>query len=254
MRFVRTKFLIILALASSGEAQTKVVIQTEAPAADVYLDGNFVAKTDTHGRLPIENLPPGTFRFAVKKEGYQPYDGSFQIVEGESQTVQAQLRRSETTRRLETPSHAKKRQPEAKTLPPGNAAGVPSQEPPSKQITRDAVPAAAVSDHWPSTSLSVSAALAVILAIVFLFIKRRTRHIPMESPPPDPMDSDDESAGIPAPRIKPLPEFVDQLKRREELIQAGFSSIKAGERDYIDKREKEIVIVLPKEAYTSEEE
>ena len=73
-------------------------------------------------------------------------------------------------------------------------------------------------------------------------------------PPIELMPVSDEPAETAAPMVKQPPEFIEGLKRREELIKAGFIGIKPKETEHIDKREKEIVIVLPKEAYTSEEE
>jgi hypothetical protein len=244
----QAKFIFLLALVFPGAEQTKVVIQTDAPAADVYLDGNFVAKTDAHGSLLMESLPPGTFQLKIKKTGYLSYAGSFQIGEGESKTVQVFLRR------IETPASAKILQPEENTTPSEMAGAIaPLQkqsmpavvsEPPAREETKTAV------DNWPSEILIISASLAVLLVVAFLFSKRRARRMLM----PESMVPDYEPAGIPAPRIKQPPEFVDQLKRREELIQSGFLSIKPEEPNHIDPREKDVVIVLPKEAYTSEEE
>lgn len=52
------------------------------------------------------------------------------------------------------------------------------------------------------------------------------------------------------------PAFVEELKRKEDLIKAGFIGTKTNQfdRQAIAGKEKEIVIVLPKEAYHYEEE
>ena len=51
-------------------------------------------------------------------------------------------------------------------------------------------------------------------------------------------------------------EFLDELEQPVFLIDDNtrFVSANAEESDHISKREKEVVIVLPKEAYTSEED
>jgi hypothetical protein len=242
---IKAKFIFLLALVFPA-AGNKVVIQTEAPAADVYLDGNFVAKTSAYGSLSMENLPQGTFRFTVKKEGYQPYDGSFQMIEGESKIVQVQLSRIQSPQSSKIQSPVKKPRIEAKTPAPESA-------PPGKPL--EAVHSAsapaetkAAEDPWLSVSLIVTAALAALLWAGISIIKRRIRRIQIESPQFDPMPLGDDPSDIPVSRIKPPPEFVDRLKRREELMEAGFLPTNIG------NRQKEVVIVLPKEAYTSKEE
>ena len=52
------------------------------------------------------------------------------------------------------------------------------------------------------------------------------------------------------------PALVEELKRKEDLIKAGFVGTKANQfdRQAVAGKEKEIVIVLPKEAYRYEEE
>jgi hypothetical protein len=244
------KSIFLLALALPA-AENKVVIQTEAPAADVYLDGNFVAKTDILGNLPMENLPPGTFRFTVKKNGYQPFDGSFQMIEGESKIVQVQLSRIPARQSSEILPPVKKPYAEAKTPPPESLTTWKPPEktpPPAVPIAAAPVETKAAEDPWSSTTLMVTAATAALLWIGIVIVKRRTRRIPMESPQLEQVPPDDDLPDIPASRIKPPPEFVNQLKRREELMEAGFLPINSA------KREKEVVIVLPKEAYTSKEE
>jgi hypothetical protein len=55
---------------------------------------------------------------------------------------------------------------------------------------------------------------------------------------------------------KPAPEFIDELRRKEELINAGYIGEKRREldREEVRQKEKEIVIVLPKEAYRYEDD
>jgi hypothetical protein len=242
---IKAKFIFLLALVFPA-AENKVVIQAEAPAADVYLDGNFVAKTSTHGNLSMKNLTPGTYRFTVKKNGYQPYDGSFQMIAGESKIVQVQLSRVQAPQSSEILSPVKNPQAEEKTPPPVSST---TRNPP-EAVPGAAAPAEtkAAADPWFSVILIVTAASTALLWVGLTIVKRRTRRIPMESVQLDQMPPDGDPSGIPVSMIKPLPEFVNRLKRREALMESEFLPSKSA------KREKEVVIVLPKEAYTSKEE
>jgi hypothetical protein len=242
---IKAKFIFLLALVFPA-VETKVVIRTEEPGADVYLDGNYVAKTDTRGNLSMESLPPGLFRIMVKKNGCQPYDGSFQITEGESKIVQVQLCRVQAAQSAGILSPVKKPRAEETAFPPESAT---ARQPPEAVPGTQAPPETkAAEDSWPSEILIVSAASAALLWAGLSIVKRRTRRAQMESPQIERIPSDDDPSGIPVSMIKPTPEFVDRLKRREELMEAGFLPVNCA------KREKEVVIVLPKEAYTSKEE
>jgi hypothetical protein len=63
------------------------------------------------------------------------------------------------------------------------------------------------------------------------------------------MEEKPEEPTVQAP--KPAPDFINELRRREELMNAGFIGGKRHEldREEVKQKEKEIVIVLPKEAY-----
>ena len=54
--------------------------------------------------------------------------------------------------------------------------------------------------------------------------------------------------------VRPAPEFIEELKRREELINAGFVGSKPQVVDPDTMKEKEVVIELPKEAFRYEED
>lgn len=265
---MQPKLIFLLALVVFGPEQTRVTIHAEVPGADFYLDGNFVAKTDADGSLSMESFPPGTFRFTVRKDGYLPYDGSFTIAEGQSKIIQVEFRKAEETEPSETPPPVRKRHMEQKPPPLRSARAIaPSQEKPApaaKQPPEKVVPntdpgaaanteTQAAEDNSPASIWAVPVGLAILLSAGFIIVKLRARRMPME-PPAGQMPDSDEPAGSPAPKTRQAPEFVEQLKRREEMIEAGFVSVNAGESDHINKREKEVVIILPKEAYTSEED
>jgi hypothetical protein len=108
--------------------------------------------------------------------------------------------------------------------------------------------APAVEGPWLLVILIITAASVALLWTVISIVKRRNRRIPMKSAQVDPMPLDGDPSSAPVSMIKPLPEFVDRLKRREELMELGSQPINNA------KREKEVVIILPKEAYTSKEE
>ena len=53
---------------------------------------------------------------------------------------------------------------------------------------------------------------------------------------------------------RPDPEFIEELRRREELMNAGFVGSNPRVIDQESMKEKEVVIVLPKEAFRYEED
>lgn len=53
---------------------------------------------------------------------------------------------------------------------------------------------------------------------------------------------------------RPDPEFIEELRRREELLNAGFVGNNPRVVDKESMKEKEVVIVLPKEAFRYEED
>jgi|GEM_PF-2804226 len=259
---MQAKLIFFLALLVFSPEAAKVVIETSVPEADFFLDGNLVAKTDARGSLTIENFPAGSFRFSIKKEGYLPYEGSFTVTEGKSDTIRVHLLPIEPAsadaadRRAQAPgnpSSVQNRPLEGKTPAPGAARAVPATSPPPaapKRAAKTVAPAGEMqaaeneTNDFSAVLWTIAAGLVILLVLVFMITRRRPRQVPME-PQPESMEVVEEPAGVPLPRMKQPPEFVDQLRRREELIQAGLVSVKPA---------KEVVIVLPKEAYTSSEE
>jgi hypothetical protein len=249
---MQPKLIFLLALVVFSPEQSRVTIRAEVPAADFYLDGNLVAQTDANGSLSMEGFPPGTFRFTVRKDGYLPYEGSFTIAEGQSRIIQVRLRKAVETQPSETPPPVKKRPIERKQQPPVAKQPPEKVAPNTNPVTAANTETKAAEDNSPTTIWIIPVGLAILLAAGFIILKLRARRMRME-PPAEPMPDSEEPVEVPAPK-RQAPEFVEQLKRREEMIEAGLVSVNAGKSDPINKREKEIVIVLPKEAYTSEED
>lgn len=273
------KFIFFFTFLVCGANQGKVVLQAGVPGADFYLDGNFVAKTDANGNLPMENFPSGTFRFTVKKDGYLPYDGSFRIAEGESKIIQVQLYRVKTPKLVEAPSLVRGAQTETKPIaessqtepkmaqpwsartiaPSREKPAEPTPKPPQKVPTAAAPVIAppnetqAVEDNSSTAIWAIPGGLAILLFAGFMIRRERAKRRHM-LPPIGQMPVIDEPMETVPLKPKHAPKFIDELKRREELIKAGFVGSKPKDVDHLGRREKEIVIVLPKEAYTSEEE
>lgn len=237
-------FLFLLTFALFGADQSKVLIEVGVPGADFYLDGNFVQQTDAHGNLQMEDFPPGAFRFTVKKDGYQTYHGSFSLAEGESKNIHVLLRQI-IPQPKGTASRAPKQVAESTKLSPGGNGDVASlKEEPSKPIPEEiAVAARPIRTQAADGNFAIWAipfGLAVLLFLGFIIRQQKARRTRIE-PPIEQMPVS-------------IPGFIESLKRQDELTKAGFVKVKALDAADIDKREKEIVIVLPKEAYTSEEE
>ena len=240
--------------------QGKVVVQAGVAGAEVYLDGNFAAKTDEHGTLTMESFPSGSFKFLVKKEGYKPYEGSFKIGEGESKLLQVQLSKIKiegvappakpALEATVTKTRSARSKPDAadKTAikPPPSPPAKPAPTPAPQQTATTSSNEAPVS-FWPWVFLIA----ALLAGGGYWFWSRKVRI--SELPPPFIVENAEEPL---AQAPKPAPDFIDELRRKEEFLNAGFVGEKRREIDLgqVRQKEKDIVIVLPKDAYRYEED
>ena len=252
--------IVLFVLLTGLIQQGKVVVQAGLAGAEFYLDGNLVAKTDENGALTMESFPAGSFKFLVKKEGYKPYEGSFKIGEGESKLLRVQLSKikiegvapppkpaleatvTKTRSARSKPDAADKTEIKLPPSPPTKPA--PAQAP---QQTASASSNEVSISLWPWIFL-----IAAVLAGGGYWFWHRKGRI-QQLPPPFIEENPEE----PAPQApKPAPEFIDELRRKEELLNAGFVGEKRREINLgqVRQKEKDIVIVLPKEAYRYEED
>jgi len=255
-------FIFLLTLAIYGVDQTSVRIEVGVPGADFYVDGNFVHQTDAHGNLQMGDFPPGAFRFAVKKDGYLTYHGSFYLAEGESKTIHVLLLRPPPPSK-KAESSLLNHQAGPTVTPLGNNRTLASSKEEAARPLKQAPEEIAVAARprvIPTTEGNSSAAvwaiplgLAVLLFLGLIIRQQIARRTPTE-PSIEQVPVVAEPAWSAEPKIKHVPEFIEKLKRQEELVKAGFATVKHSDDVTINKREKETVIVLPKDAYTSEEE
>jgi hypothetical protein len=259
------KLLCLLLMAVPLE-NGKVILNTQVADAEFFLDGNFVAVTDAKGTLTMENFPAGSFNYSIEKKGYQPYKGSFSIVEGEIKQLTPMLEKVfeqeappvDESPATGTPSSAasatkkirKASIPVENTLPISrapSAANAPVFQPSQSQAAPDN------NSQTKLLWLIISILLAIVLLILLLSIRRRNRleqHVLSmdESPKPEPLRPQADNGNRPDPR------FIEKLRRKEELINAGFFASKPQVIDPASMKEKEVVIVLPKEAFRIEDD
>lgn len=258
---------LVLALLSLGMEQGKVVVRTGVPGAKFYLDGNFVDLTDANGNLKMEGFPSGSFRYSVRKEGYHAADGSFTIAEGEAKTIEVTLKPVEGPRKTSNPSprtQAARREEKAATRTAAPADATPSAPPAFVTEAKPTSPPVQhpVQRHVEEYSspvvwlLGVVLAIGTALALTVWNLRQKKNRLKPGLPFEAPILSTDEplAEGAPQTSATAPPEFLEELKRREEMMKAGIVETRPREMDRMKQREKEIVIVLPKEAYRIEEE
>ncbi len=255
--------LIFLFLMAGPEQGGKVVLNAGVPEADFYLDGSFVAVTDAQGMLTMENFPAGSFSFSIVKRGYSRYTGSFSIGEGETKRLSPILEKlrepdkapENAPRSLSPPKPAPSAPRLAGTIPKtgDGALPIPAEESKSRGIDKAADASSPEADAGPS--------LVVILLILFAiasigagFWVWKKRLIIADMPPIDPVADTEMQEPSPDAANRQQPVFLEELKRREELINAGFVGSKSRVVDPSSMKDKEVVIVLPKEAFRYEDD
>jgi hypothetical protein len=246
--------LLFLLLACPFQ-QGKVTVKTGLPGAEFYLDGTFVAKTDAGGSLVLENFPAGTFKYEVRKNGYASQAGGFELGEGQARTILITLKAVEPPapppKAAESPGSVAVRPPKPKKITTENAGNTITPAPAAGPIERPASAEAEAKEEDSGTVAGWVAGILVLCAAAggYFWWKQRGVPPPMDEHPMEEFQAE-EAPGVPRVQAEPkaAPEFLADLRRKEERINAGFVDVKP--RD----TEKEIVIVLPKEAYRYEDE
>jgi tRNA A-37 threonylcarbamoyl transferase component Bud32 len=96
-------------------------VVTNAPGAVVYLDDNQIGKTDATGGFLIDNIPAGTYKITVEREGYKKAEKTFKV-RGGGLTEQANITLQQIT---PTPSAEPKAPEKKKESPPPKQAVEP---------------------------------------------------------------------------------------------------------------------------------
>ncbi len=257
--------LILLLLMPLPDQGGKVILKIGVPEAEFYLDANFVAVTDKNGTLTMENFPAGSFGFSVVKKGYKKYDGSFSIREGENKQISLTLEKIAAAQappvqiREEKETAKPSREKLRIAANPAPSFKHPQQAP--RQNSAEVIPVASPASVQPSSDRSDETSsvwipvvlLAIGLCALGIWIWKM-KHAQSRTPAPDaPQEAENEKSPGDI-SIRPAPEFIEELKRREELINAGFVETKQRTAEQENSKDKEIVIVLPKEAFRYEED
>lgn len=257
--------LILLALFALPQQSSKVVVNTGVPEAEFFLDATFIAATDQNGTLTMEDFPAGTFKFTIKKRGYKAYNGSFTIREGEAKLLQPVLEKLEIPDRTERqtpiiPSRSElpvKQTHKADTIPPVAEMNppIPLTEFPSNEAA-EPQPVKQIPQRKPKGSL-ILPVLAFLIATVLLVSglwSWKKRQKAQQKPFPDSIVDIEDPEFQSGSLNRPEPLFIEQLKRREEQLKAGFVGNRSPHINPESMKEKEVVIVLPKDAYRYEED
>jgi hypothetical protein len=257
--------LILFALVFSPPPTSKVVLNTGIAEAEFYLDETFVAATDQNGILTMEDFPAGTFKYTIKKRGYKTYNDTFTIHDGETKLLHPVLEKLEIPMVPEKQiSQAPRRSKfAAKTQDvDGNArptaketAAISVQEPHSNKpaVAQPAPEAPRENPGGASLSLILVFVIAAGLLALCLWIWRRIRNAEPMHFPEAITDVDDLETPAGSLNRPELP-FIEELKRREEQLEAGFVGNRPLHLESESMKEKEVVIVLPKDAYRYEED
>ncbi len=257
--------LLLLALFLSPQQNSKVVVNTGVRDAEFYLDATFVGATDKSGSFTMEGFPAGTFNYIIKKRGYKTYKGSFTLLEGESQLIQPVMEKLDAPPAPEEPTP----RPQRSIKPVGKKSSArDNARPVAKMMPPPAAPNSQPGDSVPQTPgtqapqekesatsfvlLPVFVILAGLIALG-LWIWRRKRDSE-DMPMPEEIPDGEEPVALPSGTILPEPLFIEELKRREEQLKAGFVGNNPPHIDRELMKDKEVVIVLPKEAYRYEED
>ncbi|MDD5543247.1 MAG: PEGA domain-containing protein [Acidobacteriia bacterium] len=220
-------FLISVLCLWSGSliAEGKLEIRSNAPHAQVYLDGTLIGNADARGRLHIDQLPDGRFMITIKKSGFSSESRTIEILP--NHTSEAFFELAAIRREVPPPREARP-QPGRK---PSQSPAVSSSTPRSQPIPAAAPVAAkepATGDHRNILYVSVAVIAICALIITFFFLKTQFGILR----PAQMQDSLEAGAADHLEPSGPLPiesskatgdaAFLAELEHREELLRAGF--------------------------------
>lgn len=236
----------------------RLVLHSNVPGAEVYLDGNLIATTNAAGNLQIDQLPDGRFLIALRKSGFESREQSIEIHNQQILTLRMEfspIRVTAAAKSLPKRSREAEASEESSTSI-GTATTAkpifPQLQESAGQNGKDA------KDSWSSNFLYVLVLFVVaglLVSSYFLFkhfypLQFQIRSISGEvsAMPEDeerPADSQSESA---SEASSANPEFLTELEHREELLRAGFLP-KENRRQKNRKPMEEPTITLKKDEY-----
>ncbi len=239
-------------------AEGRLVIQSNAPAARVLLDGNYVATTNAQGQLQIDQLPDGRFLISIEKKGFQSAQQAVVIKTGQATVLRLTLKSL-----APPPSRKSYRRPQqaGSNLPPKDNADS------SRTIT--AAPTTPVTPPSPSLPpkkghglLYVALMLTAIAIFVtgFLVLRYwsplRVRFNELHEPTPQGSETaiEDPASSVQTvvtpERPQAMSDFLSELEHREELLRAGFLTEPRHRRKKpVEEIMEEPTITLNKEDY-----
>jgi formylglycine-generating enzyme required for sulfatase activity len=89
-----TDLIEVVRAHSKPPAPSQLVVQSKPGGADVYVDGQFQAKTSSGGWANISSLKPGRHELRISAAGFDDFVQTLELKSGESSTVNATLARA----------------------------------------------------------------------------------------------------------------------------------------------------------------
>ncbi len=85
-------FFLLLTLLATIAGETGTLRIHSQPYAEVVWEGVALGRTDTDGVLTVSDIPPGTFRLAVRKTGFSEFQTTVTVAGGQMSFLEAELR------------------------------------------------------------------------------------------------------------------------------------------------------------------
>ncbi|RPI21862.1 MAG: PEGA domain-containing protein [Acidobacteria bacterium] len=224
--------LLIALLGITGADNGTLRIQSE-PGAEVLWEGVSLEATDLKGLLTVSDIPPGKFELVLRKPGFREYRTSVTILAGETSVLSVRLH--PVTGRP-APGAEKKPPPDrAPTASPKRAEPAPSDQGNKLSQLLESAPKRGPVPVWPASSPAVPVEkrseipvwpfiLGITVLAVVLWFARRIKRVALA---PSPALLDDSEVPEPARTAERTAAFLNDLKKREELLEQGVEIIPA---------------------------
>lgn len=222
--------LLLLALVGVIDGENAALRIHSQPGVEVFWDGVSLGSTDAAGMLTVSDIPPGTFKVALRKAGFQDFRKSVTITGSETTSLEAVLEvAGSPAPEIRTGKGLQMKKP---------GLGKPAQPVNSEQDNRlnellKSAPKQGPLPVWPAASRPAPETTGVavpiwpfvlggsLLLLVFWLSRRlkpatisRSPALIAESDVLDPPHSPEKSAA-----------FLSDLKKREELLEQGIEIV-----------------------------